>query len=478
MNIRRRLRISNLLMVAVPAAVALAVGIAMLACAWVLVASGAAARGSLEVHEHAIIVIGAAVLIAVVAVAVFAANRFLTAFVLRHVTDPLDELVAGVRKIRDGDLSVRLPEGRDDEFAPVFADFNDMARRLAASVERDRRTEEERRTLIAGLSHDLRSPLTSIQAYAEGLADGVAHTSEARERYLATIVAKTAELQRLVRQISLVSKMDAEVASAHLERARLDEAVGAWVSCNAGVYAAQGVELSCRLAPTEVELDRDLLSRVLSNVLDNCVKYARGERATCTVRLAVEARIVPERTAAADAAQEGHPAGTAAAASGARRDTWGARIVVADDGSGVVAEDLPRLFDLFFRGDPARTGTAEGNGIGLAVVARAMARMGGRARAEAAPGDGLAVVLELPLAGGSMSGLEAGDDGGLSAVQPASPLAPSACADAPAVSLASAAPTETVTLPDDAPASVIPSGDAPAFAAPFVVDAAAFCRRV
>lgn len=77
-----------------------------------------------------------------------------------------------------------------------------------------------------------------------------------------------------------------------------------------------------------------------------------------------------------------------------------------------------------------------------------------------------------------MPGLEAGDDGGLSAVQPASPLAPSACTDASATSLASAAPAETVTLPDDAPASVIPSGDAPAFAAPFVVDAAAFCRRV
>lgn len=323
-----------------------------------------------EAAAHAVIAAAVVALAFALVVVVTLTNRFLTSFVLRHVTDPLDELVDGVRQIRDGNLAYRLPVGRDDEFAPVFDDFNEMACRLEDSVARDRRAEEERRTLIVGLSHDLRSPLTSIQAYAEGLIDGIAKTPAARRRYLATIVSKSEELQGLVRRISLVSRMDGELVRTELAPMRLDRAVAAWVEANREAYGLRGVDIDVELACAEARADGELLDRMLGNLLDNCAKYARGGRERCRVEVSVR-----------------------------RTDGAGALLRVSDDGPGASEEDRAQLFDLFFRGDPARTESAEGNGIGLAVVARAMERMGGCARALEAAGGGLAVELEFPPAG-------------------------------------------------------------------------------
>lgn len=326
---------------------------------------GLANAGS-ETVMKLVLVIALAALAVVLVAAVVVTNRFLTLFVLRHVTDPLDLLAKGTRQIRDGNLSYRLPDDRDDEFAPVFGDFNDMARRLADSVERDRRTEERRRTLLVGLSHDLRSPLTSIQAYAEGLLDGVAKTPEARRRYLEMIVGKTGEMRALLGKISTVAKMDGDDGEpANLRVASLDELVGAWVEGNRRAYELRGVLLETRLSPAVVLVDRDLMTRALANLIDNCAVHARPDGDTCRVLL----------SCAHDA------------------KGW-ARLVVEDDGPGAPEGSLPHLFDLFYQANEARNG--EGNGIGLAVVALAMERMGGTAEAGTSSLGGLQVTLRFP----------------------------------------------------------------------------------
>ena len=104
--------------------------------------------------------------------AVLLTNRFLTRFVFQRIEPPLDLLAGGVHQSRDGNL----------DFAPVCADFNEMAERLRQSVEQTLRHEQSRRELIAGISHDLRSPLTSIKAYVEGLLDGVARPPDTQRR--------------------------------------------------------------------------------------------------------------------------------------------------------------------------------------------------------------------------------------------------------------------------------------------------------
>ena len=330
----------------------------------------ASAEATKRVIEIAIVAFAVA-LIAVVLLC----DRFLSRFVLRHITEPLDQLAEGTRQIRDGNLDYRLPSGRTDEFAPVFDDFNDMARRLSESVERDRRAHERQAELIAGLSHDLRSPLTSIQAYAEGLRDGIAKTPEARADYVERILRKSQEMSALMRRMSAVTSMNRKADDVELVWASLDGLVDDWLDENVESYELRGVRLTRQLAPARARLSGELVSRILSNLLDNCLRYATGADGTCTVVVSC-------------GADGGEP--------------W---LAVEDDGPGVSEQDEEHLFDLFYRGDSARSVTTEGNGIGLAVVALGMDRMGGTVEAGRSALGGLRVTMHFP-------GSETADEGG------------------------------------------------------------------
>ena len=123
-------------------------------------------------------------------------NRFLTLFEFRHNTQTLKILGEGVHQIRDGNLTYRIEYTEPDEFRPICEDFNDMAGRLRDSVSRSQKEEESRKELLAGISHDIRSPLTAIQAYVEGLLDGVADTEEKRTAYLSIIQKKSVEMRK------------------------------------------------------------------------------------------------------------------------------------------------------------------------------------------------------------------------------------------------------------------------------------------
>lgn len=322
-----------------------------------------------------------AILIALV-VAVVLTGGFLSKFVLRHITDPLDQLAEGTRKIRDGNLDYRLPEGRDDEFAPVFEDFNQMAVRLQDSVEQQRRLERRRSELVTGLSHDLRSPLTSIQAYSEGLLDGVAKTPERRRDYAEKILGKSHEMGELISQMSDVARVGRTVEDTSLTTMDLAAFVGGWVETNRAAYELRGASVACDAAPASARADEGLLARMLSNLLDNCLRYAVGEDGTCSIRVSC----------------------------GSAPEGLGAWVAVDDDGPGVESGTESRLFDLFYRGDAARSKTAEGHGIGLAVVSLGMERMGGTVEASRSDLGGLRVTMRFPaLTGGGEAQTNGGD---------------------------------------------------------------------
>ena len=200
------------------------------------------------------LVAAAAVLLVLAAAlaAVLLTNRFLTRFVFRRIEQPLALLADGVHQIRDGNLDFRITYDGKDEFAPVCADFNEMAERLRRSIEQTLRQEESRKELMASISHDLRSPLTSIKAYVEGLLDGVARTPEMQRRYLGTIKSKAEDIDRMVSQIFLFSKMELEEYPVHPEPLRLDEEVDSLMQSAAPEYRARGLEIRVQSAPVTV----------------------------------------------------------------------------------------------------------------------------------------------------------------------------------------------------------------------------------
>ena len=288
-------------------------------------------------------------------------NRFLTRFVVRKIEEPLDLLSEGACRLGDGDLDYRIAYDGKDEFAPVCGAFNEMAARLKESVGRTRRDEESRKELLAGISHDLRSPLTSIRAYVEGLLDGVAKTEEAKQRYLRTIHTKAEDIDRLVSQLFLYSKLDLEGAPMEMRLIRLDEFITSFVEEAALDSRTHGLEITAeQLSPVTVSADPGQLRRVLSNILENSIKYKNKEIG--------HLRITLEESG---------------------------RLVLADGGPGVPEDALPKLFDVFYRSDPARKNPAGGSGLGLAIASKAVHGMGGTIRAYNVPNGGLAIEITL-----------------------------------------------------------------------------------
>lgn len=148
---------------------------------------------------------------------------FLADFMIRRILPPLRQLREGAERVEQGDLTVRLHHEGNDEFTPVFHAFNTMTGVLGESLRQRAEDEERRKAWIASLSHDIRTPLTAIRAYVEGLMDGVADSGEKRDRYLQIILRRTGELDAMIDQLSLLSKIDMGEKAVPLERIDLNE---------------------------------------------------------------------------------------------------------------------------------------------------------------------------------------------------------------------------------------------------------------
>lgn len=314
-----------------------------------------------------VLVILAFILMFAILISILITNRFLTKFVFQKIEHPLDILSDGVRQISDGNLEHRIVYECQDEFAPICADFNEMAARLKASVELTNQHEQSRKELLAGISHDLRSPLTSIRAYVEGLLDGIAKTPETQKGYLEIIKNKAEDIDRMLSKIFLFSKMELGEYPDNPELLRLDDEVRQFIRALGTEYEEKGLVLSANaLVPATVLADPDQLRRVLTNIMENSAKYKTKVTGTLTISL--------------------------------REDKGGYRLSLCDDGPGVPKEALSHLFEVFYRSDPSRQNPHRGSGLGLAIAANAILRMKGTIEAKTGKNGGLEIVIWLPKA--------------------------------------------------------------------------------
>ena len=348
MTIRKRLARSNIAMLVIPIFTAAVLALLGLGAALLLL------RGNLmtlhdaaEQIEHVLhgfklmLCVYAAVAAALLLAAVALTNLYLTRSLFRHIAQPLDTLTAGVARIRDGDLDTPIAYSEPDEFKSACDAVDEMAARLKDSLEQQQQaTQQQKQELIASMSHDLKSPLTAIRAYTEGLLEGVAQDEDTRQRYSQTIYAKEADMETLVNRLFAFAKMDVSQYPVHLEPLALRTELEAVAEEQADLAVTVDVP------DIAVQADRELLRRIAMNLLDNSRKYGGRED--------IHVRITAEKTG-----------GMAA-------------VAFADNGAGVPPEQLSRLFDVFYRGDAARTTPGNGSGIGLAVVKRSAQRWAAR----------------------------------------------------------------------------------------------------
>jgi signal transduction histidine kinase len=311
-------------------------------------------------------------------------SRLLTRTVIKRVTAALDALAAGARQFSENNLAFRLDYRADDEFRPVCDTFNDMAARLEAMIRERQRNDDSRWELIAGISHDLRTPLTAIKVGIDGITSGVAATDEQRAKYAAIIARKTVDLERIIDQLFLFSKLDLNEFTADTRVVNAAALVDDCVDELAGEYAQRGLVITAGDVPNDiaVSVDPGLFRRVILNVLENAVKY----KTAAVGRLSIDCAVSDTRDDSGISNSDGttNVDGTV-------------EFRFTDDGPGVAPEALDKLFDVFYRADPSRA--KQGSGLGLAISAKIVAKMGGTIRAELPAAGGLAIVIALPLVG-------------------------------------------------------------------------------
>lgn len=268
---------------------------------------------------------------------------------------PLEQLFNAINAVEAGDLSARVAENKSDMFGDLFKRFNKMVGELE-------RAEQQRRNLTADIAHELRTPLHIIQGNLEGVLDGVYQPTA---EHINATLDETRLLTRLVNDLQTLSLAETGQLPLHPTRFLLADLTQDLVSSFASQAASQGVALRAELAEPAltVSADYDRLNQALSNLVSNALRHT-GAGGSITI----EAGSGPERKV---------------------------RIIVRDTGSGITPEDLPFIFDRFWRADRSRSERAH-SGLGLAITKQLIQAHRGSIEVQSEPGKGTTFVIELP----------------------------------------------------------------------------------
>lgn len=287
-------------------------------------------------------------------------------YIGKSVLIPLRRLSEGLRHMKEGDLNYEFIGSGDRELKELFFSFEELRLMLQRKVRRGIEEENLRTTLMVNLSHDIKTPVTSIKGYVEGLRDGVADTPEKQRKYVNTIYIKAEQIERLADNLSVYSKLEMgrmQYSMRKTDAAMLLETVAAEFELD---LQAANMEVTVNIPsePLYCMADGDNIKRVFSNLITNAVKYKKDGRGSLTLS--------------------------------ASRGAGGIRISFADRGRGIPEEDLERIFDSFYRADPSRNSAVQGNGLGLSICKRIVNDHGGKIWARNRKGGGSEFILILP----------------------------------------------------------------------------------
>ncbi len=297
---------------------------------------------------------------------IIACGLILSRVLSRQILTPLAALRTAAAEIEKGNLDYELRLSSRDELGQTCEAFDHMRRQLRAAHLAQEKYEQNRKELIAGISHDLSTPLTLLKGYASGILVGIAKTAEKRHHYVELIYQNACTLEKLVDRLFLFSKLDLGQVSFMMEKVSLRDYFADFTAENADRLAERGLILhySPPAGPAWTAIDRMQFQRVIDNLLENALKYKEGATVAMDLNLSERPQAVV--------------------------------LTAADHGPGVPATDLPRLFDSFYRTDSARTDVKKGSGLGLAIAKQIITALHGQIHAEETPGGGLTVVITLP----------------------------------------------------------------------------------
>ncbi|MGX8714444.1 MAG: sensor histidine kinase [Lachnospiraceae bacterium] len=282
------------------------------------------------------------------------------------VISPIQKLRKATREIRDGNLDYQLDVVGDDEISVLCQDFEDMRVRLKRNAEEKVRDEEMNREMISNISHDLKTPITSIKGYVEGIMDGVASSPDRLDRYIRTIYNKANDMDRLVDELTIYSKIDTNNIPYNFSPIGVVDYFG---DCSEELQLeleGQGIRMQyTNLCSPDVRIiaDPEQLKRVINNIVSNSVKYMDKKHGIISMRVKDLGDMV--------------------------------QVDIEDNGKGIAVRDLPYIFDRFYRTDKARSSKKGGSGIGLAIARKIIEDHGGMIWAASREGIGTIMYFSL-----------------------------------------------------------------------------------
>ena len=270
-------------------------------------------------------------------------------WIYRAIMRPLGKMQVAAKNIRDGNLDFELEPESEDELGSLCQDLEQMRCRLKDNAEEKIKFDRENKELISNISHDLKTPVTAIKGYAEGIMDGVADTPEKMERYIRTIYNKANEMDTLINELTLYTKIDTNRIPYNFNT----------LSVNA-YFDDCAEDLSIELESKNVEFgyfnyvegsvkviaDAEQIKRVIHNIVNNSLKYMDKPKGKINLRVKDVGDFI--------------------------------QVELEDNGKGIAAKDLPNIFDRFYRTDASRNSSKGGSGIGLSIVKKIIEEHGGK----------------------------------------------------------------------------------------------------
>lgn len=286
-----------------------------------------------------------------------------TRWIGRSVFSPISDLKIGMQQIAEGNFEYVLDadEAPTGEIAELYKNYEDMRLRLKESADEAIQNEAKNRELITNISHDLKTPITAIKGYVEGIMDGVADTPEKMDKYIKTVYNKANDMDRLINELTIYSRIDANRIPYTFLRLNVKDYFNDCIEEIGLDLESKNIELNYEnLVPEETRIiaDPEQLKRVINNIVSNSVKYMDKEKPKGIINFSVIDE--PDDI----------------------------RVEIEDNGRGIPAKDLPNIFERFFRSDSSRNSAKGGSGIGLSIVKKIVEDHGGYIWATSKEGEG------------------------------------------------------------------------------------------
>jgi two-component system, OmpR family, phosphate regulon sensor histidine kinase PhoR len=304
----------------------------------------------------------------------------IAALLARFISRRFGRIMAHADELAKGNFRARLPESGGAEFGQLARTLNETAGNLEHALDQLQhehaeleKLERVRKDFVINVSHELRTPLASIQGYTETLIGGALHEPEYNMRFLRIIRHNAERLARLTEDLLTLSRIEQKRQKFEFEAHRIGDLLRDAVELMGPIAEKNQIRIVEEAAPeaAEVWCDSEAVSQILSNLLDNAVKYTP-------------------------------PGGSISVGAHAAGDFF--EIYVRDTGAGIPAEELPRLFERFYRVDKARSRELGGTGLGLAIVKHLVAAHNGAARVESRPNEGSTFYFTLPATEAALGG--------------------------------------------------------------------------